>query len=201
VTFVGVWGSTEAALEDAGGAALKVVLVGSLEPGNSTFLSVTYKATNNGQTNLPDKVRVVVDGVNSERECIESNNSAEAPVQAGSARADLRLVLGAATAPCPNASVAVTVFNDGSLPASNVVVRFFAGDPAQGGTKLHDETIPGPIGPGQNAQLTVAIPNLPVDRSIVIYGMVDPDNAVPECNEANNVDQADNAVICREVPE
>jgi hypothetical protein len=207
VNFSGFWGATERGLLNDTGGALQVTLVGSLEPGNSVVLSVTYKASNNAQPTLPDRVRVTVDPTSSgspngrERECLETNNSREAPVQAGASAPDLRLDLGAATAICPAARVAATVFNDGSVPASNVLVRFYAGDPSQGGTLLHEQTIAGPIAPGQNVPLTVTIPGLPEGRVIRIFGVVDPDNTITECNEANNRDSANQTVTCSIVPE
>jgi hypothetical protein len=207
VNFSGFWGATERGLLNDTGGALQVTLVGSLEPGNSVVLSVTYKASNNAQPTLPGRVRVTVDPSTSgspngrERECLETNNAAEAPVQAGASAPDLRLDLGTATAACPAARVVTTVFNDGSVPASNVLVRFYAGDPSQGGTLLHEQTIAGPIAPGQNVPLTVTIPALPEGRVIRIFGVVDPDNTITECNEANNRDSANQTVNCIIVPE
>ncbi|HMJ16027.1 MAG TPA: CARDB domain-containing protein, partial [Polyangiaceae bacterium] len=202
VNFTGFWGANAIDLLNQTGTPLQVVLVGSLEPGNSVVLSVTYRASYNAQATLPARVRVNVDpstGSNPqgrERECNETNNSAEAPVQAGASAPDLRLDLGTATRQCPSARVVTTVYNEGSVPASNVVVRFYAGDPSQGGTPLHDETIAGPIAPGQNVTLTVTIPELPAGRLIRIYGVVDPDNAITECNEANNRDSANESILC-----
>jgi len=93
-------------------------------------------------------------------------------------------------------SLPVTVFNDGSAPASNVVVRFFAGDPQAGGSVLHEETIPGPIAPNMSAMLTVTIPNFPQSRSIRIFGVVNPDDTITECDNGNNTDDADSNALC-----
>ena len=36
----------------------------------------------------------------------------------------------------------------------------------------------------------------PKGVSVLIYAVVDPDNAIAECNDGNNTDDADNKVIC-----
>ena len=43
---------------------------------------------------------------------------------------------------------------------------------------------------------TATIANFPNDLSILVYGIVDPDDAITECNDGNNKDAADNKVLC-----
>ena len=204
VVFEGDFGGTVEPLLDGAGAPLEVVLTASLEPGRSVFLSVSYDRANSPRNVLPDSVIAVVDPATgaspngAERECVETNNSLTVAVEAGALRADLRVELGAPVLDCDarTATVPTTVVNDGTAPASNVVVRYFAGDPSMGGTQLHEETIPGPIAPGASVTLDAVIADFPQNRSIRIFATVDPDDAVEECNDANNTASAPNAVIC-----
>ncbi len=46
---------------------------------------------------------------------------------------------------------------------------------------------------------TATIPSFPDNLSILVYGIVDPDDAVPECNDGNNKDSADNKIECGEI--
>ena len=200
VTFEGTWGATTQQLLNGSGQPLTVTLTNSLEPGASVILSVGYDPANNGQTVLPDKVKVIVDAADAERECDETNNEKEQPVAAGQPRPDLRLELGLATPACPNANVAVTLFNDGTAPASNILIRYFAGDPSQGGQALQDQTVAGPLNAGQSTSFMATITSFPSNRNIVLFGVVDPDDTIDECNEANNKDAADNSVACNTGP-
>ena len=107
-----------------------------------------YSALNNSPMVLPDSIRVIADSGDLENECDETNNELSIPVMAGNMEADLRVELGAPspTPICP--TVPTTVFNDGSLAASNVTVRYYAGNPNQGGLAVHDELFAGPIPAG-----------------------------------------------------
>ena len=144
VRFFGTWDDDEEPLLDGEGKPLEVVLQQSLEPGRSTVLSVHFAQADQDRDELPDELRVVVDPVSdenpdgAERECIEDNNMFETLVEPGNTRADLVVELGAATAPCPTAEVETLVRNMGTETAEDVVIRYYAGDPTQGGTVLHD---------------------------------------------------------------
>ena len=116
-------------------------------------------------------------------------------VIAGSAEPDLRLELGVpSTTNCP--TIPTTVYNEGSAAASGVLVRYYAGNPGQGGTALHDEVITQSIAAGDNVALNVTIPNFPQNTSIQVWGVVDPDNSIAECNDGNNSDPADGKISC-----
>ncbi len=200
VTFEGTWNSvpvTEALL-DGLGQPLEYVLQNPLEPGGVLLFTVSYDAADNPQGTLPDLVRVIVDADERERECREDNNDISADVSPGVQSADLRVELGAVNSNmCPDPTVEMTVYNDGSLPASDIVVRFYAGDPDQGGAPIHEEIIPGPLDAGQSTSLTVTLLNFPTSRLITIYAVVDPDNLIFECNDGNNKAVGEQ-VICYE---
>ncbi len=200
LTFYGEWQNPalqEPLYADMMMTPLTFTLQNSLEPKTSTIITVSYNAFSNAPMVLPDTVRVVVDEANKERECNEMNNELTVPVDPGMLRPDLRLVLGGVNnLPCPNPTVDTTVVNDGSAPASNVIVRYFAGDPNQGGVVLLETNVPGPIDPGQSVSFTMTLPNFPANLSILVYGIVDPDNLIAECNDGNNKDAADAKILC-----
>lgn len=197
VSFHGSWTNPvlNEPLYDGSAQPLTAVIQNSLEPGDVLLLSVSYDAADNSPGILPSSVGVVVDDGNQARECNETNNELEEPVQAGSQLADLRIEIGT-PAGCPKPTVPTTVFNDGSAPASNVLVRYFAGDPQAGGAPIHDQIVPGPIAPGSSISLSPAMTSFPATGSILIYAVVDPENAIAECNDANNMDAADQKLSC-----
>ncbi|WP_437989751.1 CARDB domain-containing protein [Sorangium sp. So ce145] len=183
-------------------APLKFVLQSSIEPHSSLLLTVSYSAAHNAQQTLPARVRAVVDEDAVERECHEDNNALTAPLDAGSARPDLQIAIGRVnTNKCAvkQVDVPTTVTNAGSAPASDVRIRYYAGDPGQGGTALHEEVIPGPIAPGASESLTATIEKFPSNLSILIYAVVDPDEAIDECNDGNNKDAASDKILCPEI--
>jgi hypothetical protein len=192
VAFWGHWDGpppVDEKLLDENGDDLEFVLQNPLEPGDSVFIHVSYDAASNPQGTLPDTIRAVVDAQLRERECDEANNEINAAVEPGEQAADLRVELGDADLlACPSPTVETAVFNDGSLPASNIVVRYYAGDPDQGGEQLHEEVVDGPLGPGTSTTFTATIPNFPA-RMITLYAVVDPDNQIPECNDGDNKDE------------
>ncbi|MCA9642932.1 MAG: hypothetical protein H6718_04630 [Polyangiaceae bacterium] len=197
VAFYGDWGGgTTPPLSDGAGQPLTTTITGSLEPGDVIFLTVSYNAANDTPGVLPNDVLVRVDDLDVERECHEDDNELTQPVNAGSQLADLRIQLDVPAKNCPMVDVPTTVFNDGSLAASNVVVRYYAGDPSAGGTVIHELTRSGPIPAGGSDSFTATIPNFPKNANILIYGVVDPDNVIQECNDGNNRDDADERVRC-----
>ncbi len=199
VRFDGTWttlGLTEPLYADATMTPLEVVLSNSLEPGDSVLLTVSYDAANNSPMVLPDEISVIVDALDQENECDESNNQLSEPVVAGAAEADLRLEITAITNNCPP-TVTATVFNDGTADASGVIVRFYAGDPNAGGTPIQDVAVPGTIPAGGSVTITQVLNQFPGAAFMVTtYGVVDPDNLIAECNDGNNKDAAPSAVSC-----
>ena len=199
VGFHGTWSSpalSEPLHADLAQTPLRAVLQTSIEPGDSIFLTVSYDASWNAPGVLPDTVTVVVDETSLERECDESNNEIDKPVAAGTQLPDLRISLGvpAIVPTCP--TLPTTVYNDGSAPASDVLVRYYQGNPSQGGTALHDVLLPGPIAPQGSVTFDEALPLFPQGVSIQVWAVVDPLDTIEECNDGNNADAADQKVQC-----
>ncbi|MCA9577872.1 MAG: hypothetical protein H6726_12390 [Sandaracinaceae bacterium] len=183
VTFFGTWAGVEHPLM-TGSGPLAVALATSLEAGGELFLVARYDSAGRTPAGLPDSVRAVIDEANVERECREGNNDAVATLTTGATQADLRLELTTSTGVCPSQMVSFTLFNDGSAPVTDPVVRFFAGDPSAGGTIIETITVTGtvPAGGQLTSQHTMTVP-----RSLFqLFGVVDPNNVVPECNDGNN---------------
>ena len=201
VAFYGTWGGAEAPLDDGTGNPIVIVLDKSLEPGASTLVTVTYDVGNNpapNDTALPGSVRVTIDGGNNsaagkERECREDNNELSHDVNPGDALADLLVTVDSAK--CTGA-VAVTVTNQGADAATHVVVRIYAGDPTAGGELLGEATID-TLAAGDSTSVTVNVGSL--SRDVTIWAIVDPDDTVQECNDANNVVQGP-ALMCTSEP-
>jgi hypothetical protein len=204
VTFYGTW--TTPALTEAlnapGPVPLSLTITQSLEPGDVTWLTASYDAASNSPGTLPSSIKVIVDEADIENECIETNNELDKDVVAGGQLPDLRVEVGTPTG-CPPATkptVPTNVINDGSAPASNVLVRWYAGDPTSGGNPIHEQTLPGPINPGQSVSISPVMTSFPLGVSVLIYAVVDPDNTIPECNDGNNTDAADGKITCGQIP-
>ncbi|MFO0659142.1 MAG: CARDB domain-containing protein [Polyangiaceae bacterium] len=199
ISFTGHW--TTPSLDEAlngqmGGPALTYTLQNTLEPGSSVLITVPYNAANNSPGTLPASITVNVDSADQERECIEDNNTTTIDLASSSPLADLRLVLGNPGLQCPTVNMTGTLFNDGAVAASNILVRFYAGDPDQGGFALGDVTIAGPLDPGQSVPVSTSFPNFPTNSSILIYGVADPQNLIAECNDGNNKAAAGSHALC-----
>ncbi len=200
IWFEGTWtglGLTEPLYSDlATMTPLEVVLQTSLEPGDSILLTVTYDAMQSAQGTVPDLVNVIVDATDAASECDETNNELAEVVQAGDMLADLRVELGTVIGNCPP-TVSTTVFNDGTLDATGVIVRYYAGDPNQGGTPIIDVAVPGTVPAGGSVMLSPTLNGFPSSASgVTIFAIVDPDNVIPECNDGNNKDSASQQVTC-----
>lgn len=191
---------TEPLYADLAMTPLTFTLPASLDPGGVTFITVQYDIANNSPNAVPDSITTIIDdpafnppnGV--ERECDE-NNSVITPTISGNAEPDLRVEIFVPfeTPVCP--TVPTTVFNDGTLDASNVLVRYYAGDPGQGGNPVHDEIFASIPASGSVSQ-DVALTAFPNSGSVTIFAVVDPDNAIAECNDGNNEDSADAPITC-----
>lgn len=194
VVFYGAWDAGEEPLNDAAGMPIVVVLDKSLEPGASTLVTISYSAGDNTDPSLPDSVRITVDGGNAsadgtERECNEDNNELTADVDAGEALADLALVIDSATC---GGDVEVTVTNNGADTATGVVVRVYAGDPSAGGKVLGEATLD-ELAADATESLSIDVGNQM--RNVTIWVVVDPDDSIAECNDANNIAEGP-ALVC-----
>jgi subtilase family serine protease len=198
IDFSGTWADPELeeALEDAQGDPLSYLLELSLEPGAGTVISVEYERGRNDREDLPVTISATIDGDGRVRECEESNNSIDRAVEGGARVADLRVEIESATG-CSEPVVEVTVSNDGSAAAEDVLVRIYAGDPSRGGTLLGEETLRDALEPGDSESVTLELD--PVSRDITVWAVVDPRNVVDECNEGNNRD-AGPSLACDTVP-
>lgn len=196
LTFEGSWDDGDEALLDEDGNPLTITLETSLEPGASIIVTAPYASGNNDAGVLPNSVTVTIDEDDRERECgDDSNNSISDDVEEGETVADLRLELGLATGPCDAKLIEVTVTNDGSVAASDVLVRLYAGDPSAGGQPIGEATIDETIEPGES--VTIEIEINPLIRNITVFGIADPLDTIPECNDANNRDRGPQ-IICGE---
>jgi hypothetical protein len=201
VSFEGTWitPALTAPLGAGGGQPLRATLTQSLEPGDSVLITVRYSAANNAPGTLPARVKATVDDGDLERECIENNNSLEREVVGAAALPDLRVSI-ATPRDCPTPRVATTVRNDGNAPASNILVRYYLGDPQAGGVPFHEERIAGPLAPGASVNLDPVLTAFPRGVDVLVWAVVDPDGTIAECNDGNNRDPADGRFRCDDVP-
>ncbi len=205
LSFFGIWNGMAEALMNAENTPLTARLEEGIDARRSIIESTTFDLNHQmGQSTLPDEIRVEVDtgGTDSsfgaERECSEDNNERTAPVESGMQLADLEILVGEATVQCTShiATVAVTVENSGVVTAHDIVIQLYAGNPAQGGTALAEHVLEDPLEPGSSLSMTLEAPNFPENRNVTIWGFIDPNDEVDECNEADNTEPADNPVEC-----
>ncbi len=81
------------------------------------------------------------------------------------------------------------------MPAADVVVRFYAGNPDAGAEVLGEATIALLAG-GETTEVEVDTDRLEVDRRVTVWAVVDPDDRIAECNDGDNARAADEAVSC-----
>lgn len=87
---------------------------------------------------------------------------------------------------CGAYSVTVKVSNTGNTAASNVRVRFYAGDPAAGGVRIGEVIVPS-LGIRHSTPAVASLSFRPAaEGEKTIYAVVDPGNAFAEPNENNN---------------
>jgi hypothetical protein len=201
VSFYGQWQKPlldEALAADGGGTPLRSVISASLEPGDSILVTAQYNAAFNRPRSIPGTVRAVIDETNGERECREDNNQAEVKVEPGSKRPDLTAeILEVDFEKCPFPRVKASVTNVGSAPATDILLRYYAGDPSQGGTSVLEKRLGGPIqGNGGSQTFFAAMPNVFEQTAVRIFVVVDPLDTVTECNDGNNLAKADEKAAC-----
>jgi len=201
----GRWADDFVPLMDADGAPLRVSLAVSLEP--QDFVRVTFdydaEADATNPPDLPQHIQVMADvvdgdqGFGAERECIEDNNSAETVVAAPEGAADLDIIaVDGRGRICPQGTFSATVRNAGVRAAEGVVVRFYAGDPEQGGRRLADVRLDEALSPGEERMVEGTTDTLSA-QPIRFYAVVDPDNVITECDEANNTGFAPMEARCQ----
>lgn len=204
VSYYGIWGGEKVALYADASASppvpLTTTLVASLEPKDAILVSAAYDSAQNG-AGLPDQIEVIIDEIDSEKECHEDNNAKTIPVAPSMALADLVVKIDAVDdGACPTPTVDATVTNQGAAPASDVLVRFFAGDPSAGGAQIGSVVVAGTLAAsGGSKGFTVTMDSFPSDLSILIYAVVDPEDQIPECNDGNNSAAAAQKIVCQQV--
>ncbi len=203
VAFDGIWGEERRRLTGPDGAPIVITLVESLEPRASTRVGALYDITANGDDpdRLPDRVEIIVDAEGDpdfgrERECREDNNRRDAAIVTPDPLPDLRIAEVAVNAGfCPDATFSATVTNASEVPAEEVVVRFYAGDPERGAASLGQLNL-GTIDPGETRPVQLAIDDFPSGRQVVVYVVVDPDGRIEECSDGDNTARAEAAAAC-----
>lgn len=190
VQLFGSWDGEESPLLDENGDELTITLTASLEPGDSTLVTTTYRVGNNPapyDSALPETVRATVDGGNdaddgAARECDEQDNEIAKIVESGEQLADLSIEVSDATC---GGQFTVDLSNVGSSSAEDILVRIYAGDPRARGEVIGEEMVAGPLEPGETLEVTIRTPA--IARAIAVWGSADPLDAIAECNDANNV--------------
>jgi hypothetical protein len=202
IGFYGEWVApplSEPLHADGAGTPLTATLGTTLEPGASALVTVRYAAVNNSPGILPSMIRVVVDDLLAERECIEDNNTLAIAVDGGTVQPDLAITLGRTGGVCPVQTFETTIENVGSAPASDILVRYYVGDPAAGGVPFHDEVVAGPLVPAATITFTATVDPFPPGPLAIVHALVDPDDTIPECNDGNNHDETASRVGCPEL--
>jgi hypothetical protein len=177
---------------DDGGAELGSSLLGApLLPGGETFVTLSYRAPSAAQ--LPTRIRAVVDADAHERECVESNNQRDVEVKPATSVPELRVSAASSGNSCPVRTLNVQVFNDSPQPVPSVDVGFYAGNPAAGAKLL--KTVSVTQVPASGAAPIVSVPLNVGSLDVTVYVVVDPENALLECNDGNNTALTD--VFCQ----
>lgn len=84
------------------------------------------------------------------------------------------------------ATLSAEIRNNGTVPVNGVVVRFFNGNPADGGSEIGTTTI-GTIAAAERAVASVVWSKVPDSAEKLIYVQVDPDNNIDEFDETDNL--------------
>jgi hypothetical protein len=130
-----------------------------------------------------------------ERECKEDNNVTEKEVDAGQVMADLKIKLGTFKKECPNPTIDIELFNEGTVKATNIPIAFYAGEPSKGGEIIYTHTVDSLNG-GESIKQSVTLTGFPQSRTIRVYALVDPNDTIAECNNANNQDGPTDVINC-----
>ncbi|MEO1172450.1 MAG: CARDB domain-containing protein, partial [Myxococcota bacterium] len=216
VGYEGDFGGGYETLLNSGGDALVAVLENTLEPRDAVFLTTAYDASWNGESVLPARVRVSVDvsfdsaagtvvfDNGRERECVdsdalESNNALEFEVASTEPAADL-VVRSVQANSCGadgfSPTVNVIVDNVGVETAPGALVRLYAGDPNQGGTAIGEAVFPEDIAADGSVTVSIAPEDFPFCVSVQLFAAVDPENAITECNDGNNLRAQEGRLFC-----
>jgi subtilase family serine protease/flagellar hook assembly protein FlgD/fibronectin type 3 domain-containing protein len=161
----------------------------TLDPGATFTASFTWTITITGES-VP--LAVVADPFGLLAELSEANNRADLSVRIRpSAQPNLTLSGADITfAPDPplegaSATVSALIRNPGAVGAGAFAVRFFRGDPDQGGTSIGEASVPG-LAAGATVTAQVAWSPVNARGAQGVFVVVDPDGQVDEYDEADN---------------
>ena len=82
-------------------------------------------------------------------------------------------------------TISAAISNTGYDNASNVIVRFYLGDPASGGVQIGTDQIIPSLAPNSSTQVSVTA-SFTGTGSKTIFVVVDPDNLISETSKADN---------------
>ncbi len=159
-----------------------------LNPGD--YQDVIYNWSN-GSIGL-HHIYAVVDAANAISECRKDDNQASVDVTIATGLPDLKVgaedIIVPVTPITEGSIVPITagIRNQGAVPAFNIPVKLYNGNPASGGTQIGTtQTISG-IAAGGAAQVLFSYDTLGHPGTNILYVSVDPDNTIGESSKANN---------------
>jgi subtilase family serine protease/prenyltransferase beta subunit len=138
-------------------------------------------------------IYAVVDAANTLSECRKDDNQTQVDLNIQVEYADLKIGPEDITIPAGPyyegipVPITVNVKNIGALPASNVVVRLYNGNPSSGGVQISPDQIIPSINAGGSVPLVFSFDSLGKSGMNVLYVVVDPANAVAEVSKMNNI--------------
>jgi hypothetical protein len=166
----------------------------SLEPAGEVRITLDHQAKDD--KSIPSEVRVVVDALEEERECVENNNALTKKVsRTREPSPELTVEITELDTMCPTRRLRLRVENTGAARVENVPVELYAGQPSAGGALLLAKRV-GPIDPNDDASTDVEIDSQ--SRNFTLYAVVNPDSTVRECDESNNTDNIE--IMCNFSP-
>jgi subtilase family serine protease len=161
----------------------------TLDPGE--YQDVTYSW--NGAGEGPLHISAVVNGDNAIDECLLDDNETEFDYTLEEGLPDLVIVsedIMLPAGPYYEGSlipVTASIKNIGSTSASNILVRFYNGNPAAGGVQIGPARTVQSIGPGGSEAIVFTFDTLGYFGPNVLYIWVDPENIIEEESETNNL--------------
>ena len=157
-------------------------IIPGIGPGNYGEAQVSWNTT--GLTGTKD-IYVVADPNNKIKEDKEDNNKATKDIEIAPVvdKPDLLISNLAAQKTDTQIKIIAEISNNGLVSATNILVRFYDGDPTKGGVQIGEKTIP-----TLDSKATVPVDTLwtPTAGEHQIYVAVDPLNTITEGNELNN---------------
>ena len=84
-------------------------------------------------------------------------------------------------------TITAALFNAGREPAHEVLVQFHNGDPRGGASELVAEALVHSVEPGGRVDVSAVWDSVPAPGKYPVFAVVDPENAIIESNEWNNL--------------